>query len=125
MKCFLKQADQMVSLLMELVPGVVVIALTGTLIYNFVAEENTQNQAFRDWATNLVALYVGKSISDQAQQQAARQQRALHEHDQPTYSEITTLYEEEPRGLPEDKAPTKTPRGKTTTRQVSRRKGTR
>lgn len=119
---FLKQADEMVSILMELVPGIVVVALTSTLIYNFVAEENTQNQAFRDWATNLVALYVGKSISDQAQQQAARQQRALHPNGQNTYSEVTTYSEEEQGGLPRNEDHTEEEPPARTKRIVSRRK---
>ena len=78
----LERLDNTVNILMEIVPGLVVITLTVTLVYSYVRDiDNERHAQFRDWATNLVALYVGKSISDQAQSKAARQHSELYNPD--------------------------------------------
>lgn len=114
----IKFDDDMFTNIMELVPALVVISLTGTLIFSYVSAEKTDDpHPFRDWATNLVALYVGKSISDQAQHQAAKNQKQLHTHD---YPETSTPYREAERGLPEESAQ-ETPRQRAR-RAIPRRK---
>lgn len=122
----------MVSVFMELVPGLVILALTTTLIYSYVAEKDEENKTFRDWATNLVALYVGKSLSDHAQHNAARQQRALQSHAQAPpayYHEITTSVEDESGGFSENEVTAQAYQSSTgpvkRNTEAPRRKGTR
>lgn len=79
----IERIDDTVNILMEIIPGIVIITLTATLVYSYMHDnmDDQSHDKFRDWATNLVALYVGKSISDQAQSKAVRQQRELYNQD--------------------------------------------
>ena len=118
-----KDFERMPTLFMELVPAIIVVTLTSTLVYAYVTDgkDARDRTYFRDWATNLVALYVGKSISDHAQEQAARQQRALQPNDT-TRTETTYTHEEKSSGLPENEASSQTTTTRSTSRPVSIRK---
>ena len=119
-----KDFERMPTLFMELVPAIIVVTLTSTLVYAYVTDgkDARDRTYFRDWATNLVALYVGKSISDHAQEQAARQLRERQTNGT-TSTEVTTAQEREHLRLPEVETTETTPHiSRSDEKPVSRRK---